>query len=176
MSGSSSTTAQAGVVLPLGVQGDETELSLYISRVPRELYGQGGLPSAGLSDIRRVTYALTPQGLVRQEMKTATSADPGDEMPGTGSSSAVQIMAAEARSLSFEYFDGSGWQSSWDATAPGPDGMTPMGSPRAIAISLTLARPGTPPGANGPVQKYRHVVAIPTANGTTQQTEGGTTP
>jgi hypothetical protein len=83
------------------------------------------------------------------------------------------------RSLSFEYFDGTNWQDSWDSTTPGADGITPVGSPRAVAVTVGVALPG----ANGNVKIYRHVIAIQSANGTTAQqtpapttTGGGATP
>jgi len=53
----------------------------------------------------------------------------------------------------------------------GPDGLTPIGSPRAIAIQIEIASPG--PGGREQIRSYRHVVAIPTANGSTQQPNNG---
>jgi hypothetical protein len=82
------------------------------------------------------------------------------------------VIAPEVKSLTFEYFDGTGWMESWDSTLPGEDGVTPIGPPRAIAITISLLRPGytedSPPEAA--LKQYRHVVAIVTANGLPQET------
>ena len=71
------------------------------------------------------------------------------------------------KSLQFEYFDGQSWQDSWDGTQVGSDGVTPIGPPAAVAITIGLARPGT-----DEVKTYRHVVAIRTANGSTESDLG----
>jgi hypothetical protein len=105
-------------------------------------------------------------GLARQESRVVTSASALTS--GPSGDDPVQTLAPEVQSVSFSYFDGSDWQSSWDSTSTGPDGVSPLGSPRLIAITLTLAQP------NGrPAKTYRHVVPIPTANGTAQQQNTG---
>jgi hypothetical protein len=45
-----------------------------------------------------------------------------------------------------------------------------MGPPLAISIQIGIVKAGSVAAANGdrPLKTYRHVVAIPTANGTTQ--------
>jgi hypothetical protein len=85
----------------------------------------------------------------------------------------VYVVAEEVRSLAFQYFDGTNWQDTWDSTATGSDGMTPMGPPLAIAITVGLSPPGSTDASK--VQTYRHVVALMTANGAGQQTTGTAT-
>jgi len=112
-------------------------------------------------------------------VKVLTSQDPGDQMPPNVPNEANLVIAPEVQSLAFSYFDGQSWQESWDSTTLGADGVTPIGPPRAIAVTLAVASPksgGTRPNGKGTLRSYRHVVAIPTANGPTQQAQGGTTP
>jgi hypothetical protein len=160
------------------VQGDATTLHLYVSKVPRELFptaDENAPPSVGVvSDIRRISYWLASEGgLARQEVKTETSQDIGT-LPPNVPDEASYVMAPEVQNLSFSYFDGTNWQESWDSTMLGDDGVTPIGPPRAIAITLTIPHvPGGPWRTGKPVMKtYRHVVAIPTANGTSELANG----
>jgi hypothetical protein len=128
-------------------------------------------------------WVASSGGLARAEIKVSTSSDATSL--GSGAPSNVDeakcVLAPEVRSLQFSYFDGTNWQDSWDSTALGPDGVTPQGSPRAIAIVLGIVRPHRP-GKPEEVKTYRQVVPILTANGATQQnnttqpTGGGTTP
>jgi prepilin-type N-terminal cleavage/methylation domain-containing protein len=163
----------------LGVQGDGTHLSLYLSRVPTEaiktLNAQNGDQAAPLvSDLRRITYwqsASGAGGLARQEVTAVTSDDEISNLPPNVSDETKYVIHAEVVSVQFQYWDGTTWQDSWDGTQPGSDGNTPKGPPSAIAITLTFARPGTgpaaggqgSPAAGGEQYQYRHVVNIPTA-------------
>jgi hypothetical protein len=165
-----SGTGSSGVTFNLGVQGDSSRLILYASRFPRELplgpaaADQDQTIPTGVSDLRRISYWLAsgsggPAGLARQELKHVTSDDlqtvPPD-VPDEGSC----VIAEEVKAITFSYFDGTSWQDSWDGTTLGPDGVTPIGPPAAIGIVLEIQFPGS-----HQVKKYRHVVAIPTANG-----------
>jgi hypothetical protein len=172
------------ILLPLGVQGDSETLHLYVSRVPRELYSNINSDTPPVvSDLRRVSYWLlggadNPAGLARQEVPIVTSDDALQNLPPGVENEGSFLIAEEVRSLTFQYFDGTSWQDNWDSTTPGADGVTPIGSPRAVAVTVGVARPG----ANGNVKIYRHVIAIASANGTTQQAPapssagGGATP
>lgn len=159
---------------------------LYLSRVPRELEPTPGADTAdqpmALSDLRRVSYWLAgaadaPLGLARQEITAVTSdqamADVPPNIPDDGS----LVIAEEVKSLKFSYFDGTAWQDTWDGTAAGPDGSTPVGPPLAIAITIGIssAGSGSGTGSDQALKFYRHVVPIITANGATQLTTGGTT-
>jgi hypothetical protein len=136
-----------------------------------------------VSDLRRVSYWLlggadNPAGLARQEVPVVTSDDALQNLPPGIDNESSFLIADEVRSLIFQYFDGTNWQDNWDSTTPGADGVTPIGSPRAVAVTVGVARPG----AIGAVKIYRHVIAISSANGTTQQSQpqsttgGGATP
>ena len=88
------------------------------------------------------------------------------------------VIAPEVVQLQFRYFDGTDWQDTWDGSQPGPDGMTPMGPPRAIEITLGVRQP-TPEGgdatANTNVKTYVHYVAIEAANAINPPTTTTTT-
>jgi hypothetical protein len=174
------------VLFNLGVQGDATTLTLYVSRLPREL---NTLPPEGeeerpaLSDLRRITYWLAggpdaPLGLARQEVKIATSDEAQDLALPEGADEANFILAEEVRSLAFRYWDGQSWLDTWDGTAAGSDGTTPIGPPLAIAIEIGVAPTSARgrPVADADLTYYRHTVAIPTANGASGLTTGGTLP
>jgi prepilin-type N-terminal cleavage/methylation domain-containing protein len=170
----------SAVRLPLGVIGDASSLTLYISRVPEEVYPRSTDQQGQLtSDLRRVSYWLASEGggLCRWEAMQVTSDDATAlELP-TGDE-ANYVIAPEVRSLEFEYFDGTTWLDSWDSTEPGPDGVTPLGSPRLIAVRIGVVRSGSDAnGAEPELRYYRHVVPILTAGGApAQPTETGSTP
>jgi prepilin-type N-terminal cleavage/methylation domain-containing protein len=179
-SSSQSSSINMSITFPLGIQGDNGSLVLYVSRVPHDLDVPVTADYQPLgSDLRRICYWLADdgKGLARQEMRMVTSTDAQQLLPPNIPDEDSYIIAPEVRSLEFQYFDGTNWYDSWDSTVLGDDGVTPVGSPRAIAITLTLARQA-PPGqtGDGRVDTFRHVVSIDTANGATiQQTANGST-
>ena len=69
------------------------------------------------------------------------------------------VVPGEVTSLSFKYWNGTEWTDTWDGTQLGADNKTPLGPPAAIEITLEIVI-----NAQGDTRKYRHVVAIPTAN------------
>jgi hypothetical protein len=168
--GSSITPNATGpVVFNLGLQGDSTHLTVFTTLVPREVF-QNPPPSDGLpivSDLRRVTYWLVGnsgagQGLARQELSVATSTEALSPFDSSQVDEKSLTIADDVVDLSFQYFDGSTWQDSWDGTAAQSDGKTPLGPPPAIAITLTVRAPNaTSPDVT---VTYRHVVALQTAN------------
>ena len=151
------------------MQGDRARLTLYVSRLPQD--GEW-LPGRPVADLRLVTYWLAhngsrPLGLARFEAPQVT-ADPSLTLPPPdGSDDGSHVIAEEVRSLSFRYFDGTSWYDSWDGTEPGDDYFTPVGPPLAIEIVLALAAPREDGRPDRPQdwKYYRHVVAIPAANG-----------
>jgi prepilin-type N-terminal cleavage/methylation domain-containing protein len=160
----------------LVVQGDSSTLAIYVSRVPPDPNNPNN-PQAQqpFSDQRRIYYWLSggsPGGLARQELLQVTSSDAlNGTVPADSGDPNSKLLAPEVKSLQFEYFDGSEWNDSWDGTQAGSDGVTPIGPPLAIAVTLGIA------GPDGEVKTYRHVVAIPTANNPTpsQLSASGTT-
>ena len=163
------------VTINLGVQGDETTLVLYVSRVPRDL----NLLTAQMADLvnpnvssdhRRITYWLAggadaPSGLARQEVQLVTSDELLDSLTPDVADPSALIIAEEVRGLSFRYWDGTTWQTTWDGSAPGADGVKPVGPPLAIEIILDVAPPGAAGRSEVATKRYRHVVGIATANG-----------
>jgi hypothetical protein len=123
--------------------------------------------------LHRVTYWLAggdsaPLGLARQEVKQATSDNALLTVPPDIPDEPTFVIAEEVQSVAFRYFDGTAWQNSWDGTQVTSGNGTPLGPPQAVEITLTVTIPGVQPvdGENPNVKTYRHVVAIPTANGT----------
>jgi len=177
-SSTSTSTTDSGtstsIVLPLGVVGDSETLNLFVSRFPRELYvNPDSDVQPVVSDLRRISYWLpdgqdSTTGLARQEVPLVTSDDALQNLPPGIDHESSYVIADEVRELNFQYFDGTNWQDSWDSTVAGADGVTPIGSPCAIAVTVGIARPGA---NNGTLKTYRHVIAIQTANGNTPQSQ-----
>jgi prepilin-type N-terminal cleavage/methylation domain-containing protein len=163
-----------------GIQGDSATLNLFVSKLPREvltpeaLSGDMQLPT--VSDLRRVSYwmADSTNGLARQEIKVETAQDLAAMPPAVSDESTVKY-TPEVRNVQFSYYDGTGWQDSWDSTTLGADGITPVGPPRAVAVTIEVVQPA-PRGGGERLKSYRHVVFIPSANGATtmQQPTGNT--
>lgn len=177
-SSGSGASGESQVDMPLGVVGSSTELHLFVSRVPLEVYGSGDQGGLLTCDQRRISYWLGGEGagLCRLEARLITGEEATTPDLPSGDVAAY-VLAPEVQSLEFSYFDGSSWADSWDSTAPGADGTTPIGSPRAIAVRVGVASNGRT--GSDELKYYRHVVAVPTANGTPQTTptpEAGTSP
>lgn len=159
--------------------GDSSRLSVFITRVPRELTLASANPEVApgvVSDLRRISYWFVegqPGGLAFEEIRPVTAEEassPPPDIPADTPTS--KILAEEVTSLSFSYFDGSSWVSEWDGTSLGSDGQTPIGPPLAVAIVISIAPPGgpRPDGVEPKVRTYRHVISLMTANGASQQT------
>jgi prepilin-type N-terminal cleavage/methylation domain-containing protein len=190
---SGSSTA-APFVFNLGIQGNvqggPQTLSLYVSRLPTELF-QGDLAAnpdqqANLTDLRRVTYWLaTNGGLARQEVKNVTSNDDLNVQPPNVPDEQSLVIQPEVSNITFEFFDGTTWQPSWDGTQLSTvDNKTPIGPPAAIRVTMTIVSNvvGGLPNPDDPGRTYQYVIPIPTANscvqssGTSGTTTGGTQP
>jgi prepilin-type N-terminal cleavage/methylation domain-containing protein len=188
-SSNGTSSSSNAVVVNYGVQGTNQQMTLSVSRLPRnptqgtdQANNLANGDPTGVSDLRLITYWLAgggdaPLGLARLELTQVTSSDATNLLPPNIPDDATHVIAEEVRSLNFRYFDGSAWQDSWDGTQLGSDGVTPLGPPQAIEITIGVAAPGAALGSDGqPILKsYRHVVAIPTANGTTTPTTTSTT-
>lgn len=147
----------------IGVRGDSQQVTVYHTRLNRSVItppddGNGNINPFS-SDVVRISYFLSSEGgLARQEIRMVTS-DLVDDVPMTADEY-TRIIAREVESFEVRYFDGSSWQSSWEGSEPGPDGMTPKGPPRAIEVTLGLRLPGFED-----LRTYRHVIAFPAAPG-----------
>lgn len=157
----------SGLQLPLGVIGTPTELHLFLSRVPTEAFDTGDGAQV-TCDLRRVSYWVPDEaeGLCRMEVRLVTS----DDATNTTLPSDVSgyRFAPEVKQVEFSYFDGSSWLDSWDSTELGQDNVTPKGSPRAIAVKISVQVPG-----HKELKTYRHVVHVMTAGGTPAQSSTG---
>jgi prepilin-type N-terminal cleavage/methylation domain-containing protein len=162
---SGSLTSSTAPVLNL--QGDSERLILWVSRISSDLSPLlTNQPVA--SDLRRVVYWMASTGgLARQEIKLATSDDALVTVPPNIPDEANSVIAEEVQSVTFRYFDGTAWQDSWDGTQASSTSASPMGPPLAVEITLVIATPNSQSqiGDTANVKTYRHVVAIPTANG-----------
>ena len=176
--GSTTTTSSTSPTL-IAFQGDASTLTILVTRVPRAPANAENPEAPGISDLRRVSYSLagggSPLGLARQEVLAVTSEEASDPPEEVSDPASPLIVAPEVTGLSFSYWDGTGWLDSWDSTTAGADGTTPVGPPVAIAITLTIAPPSGSTTGEVKTRTYRHVVPIPTANGTTQQPSADTT-
>jgi hypothetical protein len=162
------------------VQGWSDRVIVYATRVPRELLQRPSSPDADpvqvFGDLRRISYWVEPEGsptagLHRKELKLLTAETSDDEAFQADEGAEGRPLAEEVRSLAFQYWDGSAWQDTWDGTAVGGDGVTPIGPPLAINITLGVALPGGQAGEPR-LKVYSYTVSIPTANGATTQTTG----
>jgi len=154
------------------LQGDSQHLVLWVSRISSDL-SQWQTNQAVSSDVRRITYWLaggsgSPLGLARQEIKQATSDDAQNSMTADIPDEGSLVIADEVQSVAFRYFDGTSWQDSWDGTQADTSGAS-IGPPQAVEITVSILPPnsGSSTGASPGLKTYRHVVAIPTANGAT---------
>jgi hypothetical protein len=149
----------------LGVIGDDKSLNIFVSKLPTEAWGANpGDQGATVSDLRRICYWMSTEGkggLCRFECNVVTSSDALSTDPPSGDIGKY-LLAPEVQSVEFSYFDGTNWNDSWDSTLLGQDGITPQGSPRAIAIKIGMVPIN---GKKGELKTYRHVIAITTANG-----------
>jgi len=178
----SSTSSTASTIPVLNLQGDTGRLILWVSRISSDLSPMSTNQTV-TSDLHRVTYWLAggdtaPLGLARQEVKQATSQDALVTVPPDIPDEPTYVIAEEVQGMTFRYFDGSAWQDSWDGTQTTGTSSSPLGPPQAVEITLTITIPNSNAqasvtagtnanGNNANVKTYRHVVAIPTANGTT---------
>ncbi len=184
--GSTGTGNANAVPVPLGLIGYPQSLHIFTSKVPRDAIRARGsdTPVNISSDTRRISYWLVGDsgnglGLAKQEVQQVTSDDAVQNYPPGIDNENSFIIADEVRSLTFSYFDGTNWSDTWFSTDMGADGVTPTGPPVAVSIEIEL--PGTG-GPDVPPKRYRHFVAIITANGTTPAPQtnstsgGGTSP
>jgi prepilin-type N-terminal cleavage/methylation domain-containing protein len=165
----STTTSTAPI---FNLQGDSQHLILWVSRISSDL-SQSQTNQVVSSDVRRITYWLaggrgSPLGLARQEIKQATSDNAMNSMTADIPDEGSFVIAEEVQSVAFRYFDGTSWQDSWDGTQADTSGAS-IGPPQAVEITVSILPPnsGSSTGASPGLKTYRHVVAIPTANGAT---------
>src|SRR5262249_35112862 len=149
----------------LNVQGDDQTLHLFISKLPREVWGDN--PQIA-SDARRISYWYSDGlGLARQEVPLPTSDDALVNLPPGLDNEQQYIFAEEVTSVQFRSWDGQQWNLPWDGfTNLGADNVTPIGPPIAIEVTLYFNEKAV--GDSDPkTRAYRHVITLMTANGQT---------
>jgi prepilin-type N-terminal cleavage/methylation domain-containing protein len=178
------TTTDPVVPFNGGIQGDNTILTIWSSKLPQLPTGTDPTTAATLqmtsSDEHRITYWLADGGLARQDLDrvSASTDDPDAQLPPGVSDESKYILAKEVTEVNFRYFDGENWQDTWDGTVIGADGVTPIGPPRAIEVTLSIRKTGADPDSDAAVKQYRQVIPINTGNGpsvSTTATTGTTT-
>ena len=157
--------------------GDDTHLTVFVSRTPSALGDANtffqsdptsSAAAAGMgSDLRRVTYWLSGGGigLCRQERPWVTADGVWNSSDPDKSDEEGDVIADEVTSATFEYFDGTAWQTSWDGSTLGGDGVTPQGPPRAVRVTLSLEIPSSQPGVPPTSRTVSQVIPIRTAPG-----------
>ncbi len=142
------TATATAALLPFqaGVIGDNQQLTLFVSKVPRALLER---TTAGATeattilppDLQRVTYYMAAggTGLCRQVRPWLTAAGTGDGTALDTSNEAFEVIAPEVKSVGFEYLNGTGWDGSWDGSSAALDDSAMMGPPRAIRVTLVFA-------------------------------------
>ena len=168
-------TEDMGVDFSRDFIGDTNGMTVFVSRVPRRSSPSSTNPVEEAqisSDQRLVVYWICDGGgLARQEIAVATGNTNSVPLArGTGNEKDY-IIAPEVVRFELSYFDGQEWQPVWDGTEPIPDSQgnnLPKGPPLAVAVVMEIETPG-PSGSEPRRRVYRHVIAIPTANGPTQQ-------
>jgi prepilin-type N-terminal cleavage/methylation domain-containing protein len=173
----SQTPLATGANLPFGcgVAGTDKSLTIFVSRVPKGLTDPNADPTVLLpTDLRKVTYYIGSNNkLCRQENPWVTADGVWNSGDADHSNEDADVIADEISDVSFEYFDGTDWQTSWDGTQLNLDQQTLLGPPRAIRATFTINKTDR----NGqPVQHtMRHVLVIRAANGLIPVNPPGTT-
>jgi hypothetical protein len=167
----------------LGVQGDNNTLTLFVSKVSvsnSTMTADGSAPATDQpidSDLRRITYWVVTdgdigKGLARQEIVIVTSDDQMNNLPPDIADAETFIFAPEVLACTFEYYDGTNWQQTWDGTSADGlgtvlnTGQVAVGPPLAIRLTLSIAPPDSriTDVKDPAVMTFQHVIHIPTSN------------
>ena len=175
--GTETAALAADVLFQAGVYGTEQQLTVFVSQVPDVL---AALSPMSMSDpdvqspsgLRRVTYWLAgggTGGLCRQVRVWVTADGVRNSVDPDFADEPSDIIAESVVDLAFEYFDGAAWATSWDGSVPGPDGVTPIGPPRAVRVTLWIELPAQRLGDLPKQQVLSHVIPVRAAPGLTTQ-------
>ena len=176
MTGDATAAPQAADIgFQAGIMGTDKQLTVFHSRVPLALTTVDGLSVAAASDaatpsdLYRVTYWISPgNGLCRQERPWVTADGIRDNADPDYSTEATDVLVPEVTDATFEYFDGSAWQSSWnpDGSTMSDDGVTPIGPPRAVRVTLNFSFPSNRPNGSAYETTLVKVIPVRAAPGT----------
>lgn len=158
-SSSDSTTTTSTQQIPVSFHGEQGRIIFTAGRFQRG-FTQSANSKIGVCDLRRIAYwVVEGEGLYRQDLNRITGDDNriiGDDMFASLQTLPQYLVASEVTAMSFEYYDGTTWQPSWDGRVLVGD--APLGPPIAVRVALTMKR------ANGIETTYHYVLALPTAN------------
>jgi hypothetical protein len=145
---------------------------VYVSRVPNILAQTGALlqtpdPSTQISsDLVRITYWLGQNGgLCRQERPWVLADTIRDISTPDTSDEEGDTLVAGISDLTFEYFDGTSWDTTWDGSIIGSDGVTPQGPPRAVRVTLFFKGSPTQTGGTTTQKQVSQIIPIRAAPG-----------
>jgi hypothetical protein len=187
-----SISAVAGVRSVPGLYGNQYELQVDVSRLPRidqyqQMISATGLMTDRPSDMKSVAYYVvggmvssTPAtgtsaaagaggavGLVRRELDRAATAWANAEGNFQMLDQYPELLAPEVVGLEFMYYDGTEWVLDWDSDLRG-------GLPLAVEIALYLSSPDlaatTDVLSTGEYRVYRLTVHLPAGIPTTLDT------
>jgi prepilin-type N-terminal cleavage/methylation domain-containing protein len=164
-SSTSALTTAAPVLFSVGVQGDNTQVTIYQTRMTRNVINP---PNAATSsqmpyacDVRRICYFMASSGgLARQEVLMPTISTSLAALPPTDLDTYSKVLASEVTSMQITYYDGSNWNQTWDGSTLGADGKTPIGPPLAIQFTIVMQVPNSDETVT-----YNHVVSFDAAPG-----------
>ena len=176
----------ADIAFQGGVVGTDKQLTVFASRLPSAFSNPRGLAasagSQGPSDLVRITYWLGGSGgLCRQERPWVTADGVRNSSDPDLTDEAGDTLVQEVKDVTFEYFDGSQWLPEWRGNDPSPDGVTPIGPPRAIKVTLVYSIPSTRRGEPAFEHTVVQVIPVRAAPGSftpemiTPSTDPGTT-
>ena len=174
--GTETAALAADALFQAGIYGTDRQLTVFVSHVPDVLAALAPLGPSNDPDVqspsglRRVTYWLADGGsggLCRQVRVWVTADGVRDSVDPDFSYEQGDIIAESVVDLAFEYFDGAQWATSWDGSVFGPDGVTPIGPPRAVRVTLWLEFPARRLGDAPTQQVATHVIPVRAAPGLT---------
>jgi prepilin-type N-terminal cleavage/methylation domain-containing protein len=161
MAQATSAEPAADIAFQAGIIGTADQLTVFASRLPKSLISAKGLTEDSAtqepSDLVRITYWMGSNGLCRQERPWVTADGVRNSSDPDTSTEASDTLVHEVTSVSFEYFDprqNRGWVSEWDGSQMSDDGVTPLGPPRAVKVTLVFSVPSTRQGG----APYEHTV------------------
>jgi prepilin-type N-terminal cleavage/methylation domain-containing protein len=160
-----STAVAADLTFQGGLIGEDKKFTIFVGRTP-EVFGRYGNPGEQVrADLRQVIYWYEQgRGLYRRERPWVTAEGVRNGVETDPDAPDSVLLAEEVKDVTFEYADGGNFVGTYDGTTPGPDGVTPLGPPRAVKITLVYQ---VSVGKGKTVDRtVSHVIVIRAAPGT----------
>jgi prepilin-type N-terminal cleavage/methylation domain-containing protein len=133
------TAVSADYAFQGGLIGEDKKMVIYATKVPEVFSRYGNTGEQIRPDQRQIIYWFEQgRGLYRRERPWITADGVRNSIEADPEAPDAVLLAEEVTDLVLEYTDGSTWAGTWDGTVPGPDGVTPLGPPRAVKVTLTL--------------------------------------